>query len=554
MKAALILSFVMIMVNSVSGAGKKPGNNELRVLARTWGFLKYYHPEIALGKHDWDSVLIGSLTRMFKAKNTRQLQEEINNMLAIAGYDTAASYDPPLKDAICYRNYDISWISSEKSLSLAQKQQLLFISRHPYQGTNYYATANLKNDGAVFTPHEKPYEGMVYPDSSFRLLTLFRFWNLVEYFYPYKYLVGKPWDAVLSELIPVFLDARDTVSYQEALLRLAASINDSHGGLWPQVYAPVLGKYNVPFNFKLTGNRAVVTNSSSSDSLLKQGAVIESMNGIKLKDLINDYSSYVAASNEAARLRDMHMIIFSNKKNLATFAGYIPGGKKFSVEIPLIERNFISDYGSFFQMDKRDAPRIISDSIGYALLSAINWQNLDSLMTAFSKTKAIIFDMRTYPSDAYYGIANYFLKEPTLYASNTKPDFKLPGMMDYVSSNTGTSFAKVGKHNLHPYEGRIILLVDERCQSEIEWACMVIKTAPDVTVIGSQTAGADGNVTGTVLPGGYKIFFSGLGIYYPDGKETQRVGIHVDIQVRPSLEDIIENRDPLLIKALELLK
>ena len=40
---------------------------------------------------------------------------------------------------------------------------------------------------------------------------------------------------------------------------------------------------------------------------------------------------------------------------------------------------------------------------------------------------------------------------------------------------------------------------------------------PGVTVIGTQSAGANGNVSEFVLPGGIRSCFSGLGWYYPGG-------------------------------------
>ena len=49
------------------------------------------------------------------------------------------------------------------------------------------------------------------------------------------------------------------------------------------------------------------------------------------------------------------------------------------------------------------------------------------------------------------------------------------------------------------------------------------------------TAGADGNVSQINLPGGIQTYFSGLGIFYPDGTPTQRIGIVPDIEVKPTL-------------------
>jgi len=170
-------------------------------------------------------------------------------------------------------------------------------------------------------------------------------------------------------------------------------------------------------------------------------------------------------------------------------------------------------------------------------------------------TKAIIFDMRNYPTNGTgtYTIPEYLLAEQKIYSRLTRPDFNLPGTFKYEIANKATAYSKVGKLNPDFYKGKVILLVDSRTQSAGEWACMTLKTATHVTVIGNQTAGADGNVTRTILPGGYKINFSGLGIYNPDGSETQRIGIKVDIPVSYTIKDVINKNDPLLKRAIEFI-
>ncbi len=80
---------------------------------------------------------------------------------------------------------------------------------------------------------------------------------------------------------------------------------------------------------------------------------------------------------------------------------------------------------------------------------------------------------------------------------------------------------------------------------------MALQTAPDVIGIGSQTAGADGNVKLVNLPGGIRVYFTGLGVYYPDGRETQRIGIVPDIEIKPTIKDIAEDKDKLMEKAID---
>jgi C-terminal processing protease CtpA/Prc len=69
-------------------------------------------------------------------------------------------------------------------------------------------------------------------------------------------------------------------------------------------------------------------------------------------------------------------------------------------------------------------------------------------------------------------------------------------------------------------------------------------------VIGSTTAGADGDVSQIPLPGGLNTMISGLGVFYPDQKPTQRIGIVPDIEVKPTIAGIRDGRDEVLEVAI----
>jgi len=57
-----------------------------------------------------------------------------------------------------------------------------------------------------------------------------------------------------------------------------------------------------------------------------------------------------------------------------------------------------------------------------------------------------------------------------------------------------------------------------------------------------------------VLPGNLRTAISGLGIYYPDGRETQRVGIVPDVEVKRTIKGLAECRDEVLEKAVQLIE
>jgi len=73
-------------------------------------------------------------------------------------------------------------------------------------------------------------------------------------------------------------------------------------------------------------------------------------------------------------------------------------------------------------------------------------------------------------------------------------------------------------------------------------------------VVGSTTAGADGNMSWFTLPGNINTGISGIGVYYPDGTETQRVGIVPDLLVTPTIEGVKQDRDMVLEKAIEIIE
>lgn len=80
---------------------------------------------------------------------------------------------------------------------------------------------------------------------------------------------------------------------------------------------------------------------------------------------------------------------------------------------------------------------------------------------------------------------------------------------------------------------------------------MALRVVPNVKIIGSQTAGADGNISKINLPGNITTMISGIGVYYPNGEKTQGIGIVPDIQVLPTILGIQQGKDEVLERAIQ---
>ena len=202
---------------------------------------------------------------------------------------------------------------------------------------------------------------------------------------------------------------------------------------------------------------------------------------------------------------------------------------------------------SFLFKEDKKSWQLINQDIGYIYPGTLSREEIPEMMEQLSKTKGIVIDLRCYPTDfLVYKLGQYLLPKRTDFAKFTIPDYNHPG--NFIFSDIFFN----GSVNPDYYKGKVIILINEQTQSSAEYTTMALRNAPEATVIGSTTAGADGNVSKIVLPGGIRTMFSGIGVYYPDGRETQRVGIIPDVWKEPTIQGIKGGKDEVLQLALEI--
>ncbi|WP_300109853.1 S41 family peptidase [uncultured Alistipes sp.] len=94
--------------------------------------------------------------------------------------------------------------------------------------------------------------------------------------------------------------------------------------------------------------------------------------------------------------------------------------------------------------------------------------------------------------------------------------------------------------------------MNESTQSAAEFVTMHLQSIPGAITVGSQTAGADGDIVKVMMPGDLSFYFSSIKVLYPDGTDTQRVGVRIDYEVKPTIEGVKNGRDEVLEYALSL--
>ena len=520
---------------------------DLAEIGRLWGFLKYYHPAVAAGKHNWDYELFRILPKVLNARSKDEKLQAIYDWTAKLGTFKALENEV-FKDGVDKAEPDLSWIN-EKNYNSRLLAKLDSVKKAERTDGHYYIALN-PNVGNPEFRNESPYASMAYPDAGYRLLSLFRYWNMIEYFFPYKYLIGQNWQKILPEFVPKFVNATNETEYKLAALALIARIHDTHANIFQDpAFDRFFGNQYAPVELTFIEEKPVVTNYFHQDlgkkSGLKIGDVIETINGKKIQQIIQEKLPLTPASNYPTQLRNIARDLLRTNDSLLTVT-YLRENKPTQIKLKTYSNKTINIYSNYNSKDT--SFKMIGPDVSYLFPGKIKNSHLPKFAPDFLKSKGLIIDLRCYPSDfIVFSLANYLLPEPKNFAKFSSGSLTRPGTFTLGSP------IKTGSINENYYKGKIVIIVNEISQSNAEYTAMAFSTAPNVTVIGSTTAGADGNVSSIVLPGQINTFISGIGVYYPDGKETQRVGIVPDIEVKPTIEGIREGRDELLEKALSII-
>ena len=105
-----------------------------------------------------------------------------------------------------------------------------------------------------------------------------------------------------------------------------------------------------------------------------------------------------------------------------------------------------------------------------------------------------------------------------------------------------------------PFLGPVVVLTNGGTGSAAEDFLIPLHYAHRATLVGERTSGSTGQSISVQLPGGDRAIVCAKRDTYPDGREFVGIGVIPDVEVRPTVEDIISGRDPVLEKGIEVLK
>lgn len=506
--------------------------------SRIWGFAKYHHPAFASRSINADAEYFCLLNEVLQAPDS--MKNDIC-LKWISGLGPYAIRDKEDDENIETFN-DFNWISDSLHLGKALSDSLMRL-RNADPENNRYVKQTPVNVSYI----ETQYSDIPKDDVAYRLLGVAKFWNAVDSYSPNRNLTDRPWDDVLAEYIALAFDR--SISFSALYSRMVSELCDTHVNSW---YVPIFGGRFVPLMCQFAEDRLFVTDTCSlvpnNFEIGDEIILIDSVSPIKRLD---ELAPYIPHSNRSSLLRDGSYATLLTAKNEACVE-YVRGGKTYTTRISSVDGSkFVNRRFSSQNTSTKPGFKEVAGGIGYINISNLTCKDEQDLENFLASCDKLIIDLRAYPAE--YDVLHKLL--PTFFFSQAReaaevllPQAHRPGsfIRTTVSTRKTSDPDKL-------YKGKVVLLVNAHSQSMSEYFTMFLQTIPGSVTVGSQTAGADGDVTRIQLP--YASFnITGAGICYPDGTNAQRNGVKIDKVVEPSAEGMIRGVDEQLQAAIDYLQ
>ncbi len=427
---------------------------------------------------------------------------------------------------------------------------------------------------------------------------LSKFWQETNYNFIYLNKVDKAeWDSLYKEYITKIQETKNDYEYYRLMQKFCAFLKDGHTNVYfpksiqDSIMNTNFGKYRI-FLSNIEGKAIITRVNKSKKKEIPIGTEIIKVNGISTKKYLeNNVLPYISSSTDYI-LKDWGI-----RKLLKGYVGTkydlelkLPNGKTKTLTLVHSKTKEKSVYPPFEERKLLDFKLYDNDIAYVALNSFSDWQIskiFNKKIPQLKKAKALIIDLRRNGggnTNIGMEIFKHLTNDTILYGSKTQsrlhiPSFKAWGKWIEEKDTLNNSWAKQAYlsyrdefYHDFPYKPDTISIDDRRL---LENSKIVIPTvilighntasaAEDflifadnqkhMTKIGEPTFGSTGQPMIFDLPNGGQARICTKKDTYPSGKEFVGVGIQPDIEISKNLSDYMENKDPVLDKAIEFLK
>jgi Peptidase family S41 len=369
------------------------------------------------------------------------------------------------------------------------------------------------------------------------------FWNVLEHFWPYWNTVPGSWSKALDVALADSADDHSVADHVTTLERLSAGSPDGHiifdcPGAGQRAYPP--------FAVDLVESQVVVT--TSSDSAIERGDVILSVNGRPATEQLAMEEAHLSGSQQWRMVSALQRFD-TGPVDSVTNLRLRRDDHELNATVPRV-RESVVDTPLHSPIEPFD------DGTYYVDLSRATMAEIDAVITRLAAAPGVVFDLRGYPRHNHQVLSYMMTRPDDLKGWESIPLIIRPDSASMPAGWEDTSTWNMPRLSVRqPHiRGRIAFMTGPGAISSAETFMALVAYYHLGEIVGSATAGTNGDIAQITLPTSCVTWFTGRRVTNPAGGQHHLIGVQPTIPASRSISGIRAGRDEVLEKALSYVR
>jgi len=540
----------------------------LVAFARLYGLVRFFSPSDEAAAADWPAIAVEGARLVEDAPDGAALQEKLGEIFRPLAPTMSLQSSSVIH---CWCGLDaplpagteiVSWVhrgvgldpampvySSRRERRDGGGSPLPFVEIPLGGGTEVLLPIASRVNGGATTPRaDRPQlpalaarSAPTPDDRATRLGAVVIAWNVLRHFYPYDDVVPCDWDGMLERALRSAAADADAVAFLATLRRLVAEIHDGHGTV---THPADLATSQPKLAWEFVEGKLVVTHvAPDAGEELRPGDVVVSVDGVPISDAIaREIAMAGAATPQLLRVRVARQLLHG------------PPGSEIAIGVerdgapPRVVKAPRSIPRMSFAEPRPEKVAEIAPGVLYCDLGRVRDADFAEALPRLAAAKGVVFDLRGYPRT--FEFLSHLSKERL-----ESPRWEIPLVTRPFGE--GRTFASE-RWTVEPVaprlEGRVAFLTDGRAISAAETCLGMVEAYELGEIVGSPTAGTNGNVNPIALPGGYSMTWTGMRVLKHDGSRLHGVGVLPTVPVERTIRGVAAGKDEVLERAIEIVR
>ncbi len=378
------------------------------------------------------------------------------------------------------------------------------------------------------------------PDLDTRVADVVVAWSVFRHFYPYWPESRVDWDGRLRSHLALAYHASTRAAHRDAMRLLVADARDGHGAVVDARSSE--GRGVLPVRLGVIEGQLVVT-ATGAPAEAPIGAIVSTVDGAPAAQRLTEAMRLASGTTQWKQTRALQELATCPLGAVVTLVIDAGAGPKAS-SLPC----------EATQAPAEKRPELVTEvapGIWYVDLTRARMAEVSAVLDKLAVAAGVVFDVRGYPTDAGAQILPHLIG--TLDTDRWMHVNKIIG--PYGESAGWESAGWNLKPQSPQVGGKVVFLTDGRAISYAESVLGYVADRKLGTIVGGATAGANGNVAAFVVPGGFRILFTGMRVTRHDGHTPHHlVGVKPDVPMAPTLAGLRRGRDDVLDRAVALIR